>query len=494
MPDNITTMPIVADSEPKNSPVTNISSPVATPVASIVSSQEQKIQPSIDNQKPELKQAWVDMDKETEALKNAITAGVSKQGNVDIYAMPKEFQKHNTVAGSKFSLGTLVMIGGLVLFFLASSLTVLYFLNPDILTKITGISFGNSEPEQQASKVVSDQELLALIAPATSTVEIATTTATSTATSTPPKETYLAYNIEFGKINTFADYYLLVTKYGSARWIQQADAEKLIADSSSDLGAASVSVIKTKTPVLDPLVQIAEQVTDQTAQLNVVLPDNVSKGTVNMVLENGLWKIDNENWILPVAASQVAYIQGEDRDADGLTDAEEDLFGANKDNIDTDGDGYTDAVEVSGLYDPNKKAGKLVDSGKFATYLAENGYYSIIRPSQWSQSKDNTDNSINFRGLDDHYIKIVTAENFNKLDLDTLYINKFQVGQIDNLLRVASDSWSGIMSPDGLSLYVMPKISQSRYYIVEYHLPSNTQALEYKELFMAMIKSLVIKK
>lgn len=45
-----------------------------------------------------------------------------------------------------------------------------------------------------------------------------------------------------------------------------------------------------------------------------------------------------------------------DADCDGLTDAEEKLYKTNSSNSDTDGDGYSDGVEVKSGYDPTKKA------------------------------------------------------------------------------------------------------------------------------------------
>jgi hypothetical protein len=46
----------------------------------------------------------------------------------------------------------------------------------------------------------------------------------------------------------------------------------------------------------------------------------------------------------------------DDPDQDGLTTAEERLYGTDPSNKDTDGDGYTDGVEVRGGYNPLKKA------------------------------------------------------------------------------------------------------------------------------------------
>ena len=48
-----------------------------------------------------------------------------------------------------------------------------------------------------------------------------------------------------------------------------------------------------------------------------------------------------------------------DSDNDGLTDAEEKIYGTNPFNPDTDGDGYLDGAEVKGGYNPNGP-GKLL--------------------------------------------------------------------------------------------------------------------------------------
>jgi hypothetical protein len=452
-----------------------------------------------------MKQAWNDLDKTdqikqgSDDLKNAIIgiAGTkpTKQENVDIYAMPKEFQKHNTVAGSSGSLGLIMMSGALLLLLIVGSGAVLYYLKPDLLASMTGMTIkGTEETVTPPVQTVVETPVIAQEPVVTSTLEIATSTEDLMASSTPAKDVYLAYNIELARVNTFADYFNLINKYGSARRVQQIEAEKLLADVTSDKGISTVVNLKKSIPLLDPLAKIVDKVEDKLASLEVALPDNESKGTVDMIWENNAWKLDNENWQLAVKEEAVTYTSGQDRDNDGLSDREEDLFASNKESSDSDADGYSDAVEVAGLYDPNKKSAKLIDSGKFTTYLADDGAYSLIRSSEWSQSKDNNDNSVNFHSKDDHVIKISTILNFDKLSLDELYLKQLGLVQIDSGARMTNDTWTGIMSPDGLRLYLVSKLDTSKYYVLEYKVPANTSVLEYKALLGAMIKSLVIKK
>lgn len=72
-----------------------------------------------------------------------------------------------------------------------------------------------------------------------------------------------------------------------------------------------------------------------------------------------------------------------DGDADGLSLAEEELYGTSDENSDTDGDGFMDMLEVTNLYNP---AGftptRLEDAGLVRTF-AKDGAYQLLIPSTW---------------------------------------------------------------------------------------------------------------
>lgn len=62
-----------------------------------------------------------------------------------------------------------------------------------------------------------------------------------------------------------------------------------------------------------------------------------------------------------------------DADCDGLTDAEEKLYGTDLNSADTDKDGYSDGVEIRSGYDPLKPApGDKIETGKSSSLPDEN--------------------------------------------------------------------------------------------------------------------------
>lgn len=83
--------------------------------------------------------------------------------------------------------------------------------------------------------------------------------------------------------------------------------------------------------------------------------------------------------IQPVAAP--------DSDADGLSDAEEALFGTNANNTDSDADGYSDGSEVMNGYDPAIPGQTLAASARLAVNNVGDKW-SVLLPVAWSVSLD----------------------------------------------------------------------------------------------------------
>lgn len=137
----------------------------------------------------------------------------------------------------------------------------------------------------------------------------------------------------------------------------------------------------------------------QAPNANTNLPANNVNGNVNEIVNlntnanvNGNENAninENLNFVQPPPAEIVF---GSDADFDGLTDNQEDLYGTNKDNPDTDGDTYLDGAELEGLFDPTKVGGALlVDSDLVKLYENQTFGYSVLYPSKWEaiNSADN---------------------------------------------------------------------------------------------------------
>jgi|GEM_PF-1022958 hypothetical protein len=434
----------------------------------------------------DMKQAWHDLDNGSNPSNET-----GKQGSTNVYSMPKEFQKHNPVAGASFPLGTIVMVVSVVILLLVGSIFLIYAVNPQLFTQLTGITVASDQATQ--TPVLNNNPSADTTPPSTNEV-IATSTATSTSdlvAQDTPKQIYQNYNRELSQATDFSQYYAIISKYGSKYKITQADTDKYLADNSADQGQSILNKIKATTPVIDANVNLEEILAETNATLSITLSDLQSKGVVEFVVEDGHWKLDNETWKLAKQEAATSYSSGVDRDQDGLTDQEEELLGTNKDSTDSDSDGYSDASELQNLYDPAKKMDKLVDNSRIKTYLADDSKFSLIYSSQWQRSSDNNGAKIVFSSTNGHTVTIEMTVNDSE-DLDSFYLRTLQLTQIDDALRIKGDAWLGLTTQDGLTSYIMSNNYKNTIYTI-YYSTDVSKVLEYKAFYQAMIKSLVIK-
>ncbi|MBI2484840.1 hypothetical protein HYW18_01675 [Candidatus Uhrbacteria bacterium] len=82
-------------------------------------------------------------------------------------------------------------------------------------------------------------------------------------------------------------------------------------------------------------------------------------------------------------------VPGRDLDSDGLTDAEEQLFGSNPRLPDTDGDGFLDSNEVFHGYDPSLAApATLLLSGRLTEFRRPTHPFVFLYPTPWNVTTD----------------------------------------------------------------------------------------------------------
>lgn len=407
----------------------------------------------------------------------------------DIYAMPKEFQHHNKVAGGSSPLvGALVILGSLVFLIVVGGGFFMYIFNPGLLSSITGQFIGSTI-------IPMSPEPTTLVATNTApSITEATTTPEVVLPSETPQIVYFKYLKELSMINTFEDYYILVSKYGNGRKISAVESERLLAESTPETDKSSVKAIKEAVPKITSASEagaIKEDIVGQTALLYITLSGAKATGTIAFTLENNVWKIGDENWPKTKTEPEaIQYTIGEDRDGDGLLDKEEDLLGSNKDSTDSDSDGYADLSETLNLYNPAGK-NKLVDNTSIRSYLAEDQSFYLLYPSKWVRTFNSKDGSVVFRSSDDHFIQLMIENNDKNESLDNYFKTILNLTEIKDSWRRTNDTWQGIMTEDGLQIYMMGT-KKDKIYILRYS-PSDT-VLEYPNIFQMMIKSFVIKK
>lgn len=90
---------------------------------------------------------------------------------------------------------------------------------------------------------------------------------------------------------------------------------------------------------------------------------------------------------VPVATLEfpaIIQIDSPDLDADGLTDAEEEVFTTDPSIFDTDADNYQDGLEVLNLYNPKGTAPvQIIDSGLVKDLVHAKNIYRIYYPLAW---------------------------------------------------------------------------------------------------------------
>lgn len=179
-----------------------------------------------------------------------------------------------------------------------------------------------------------------------------------------------------------------------------------------------------------------------------------------------------------------------DADSDGLSDQEEAILGTNANTVDSDGDTYNDLSELIGAYNP-AGSGKLVDNANIRKYTNTGYKYSVLYPKNWKLDLVDKGSSVIFTAADQSFIQVVTQTNERKMDIKNWYETEFSVAALDSQL-VKYNNWDGVRSADGLIVYLTDK-SFKNIYIMSYT-PISDQALSYRNLFEAMIRSFTVEK
>ncbi|MFA6381773.1 MAG: DUF6583 family protein [Candidatus Buchananbacteria bacterium] len=176
-----------------------------------------------------------------------------------------------------------------------------------------------------------------------------------------------------------------------------------------------------------------------------------------------------------------------DSDNDGLTAAEESLYGTNSAVADTDGDGYADGSELLNGYDPTKIAGSLAASNLFSAYSHQ--FYSIVYPVNWTvREQDPQKSEVLFVSATGEFIEVLVISNSENLASIDWYKKQFPEIDPATVTNIRVNDASGLRSPDNLSYYLMKDGDNSRVYILTYNTGSFTET-NFFTTFQIMVKS-----
>jgi hypothetical protein len=153
--------------------------------------------------------------------------------------------------------------------------------------------------------------------------------------------------------------------------------------------------VPTSVPIPEPI-PVPEQIPEP-----IVIPDPVIEPEEDVSIE--IPSFDSPILFPPINTSQ-----GPDIDNDGLTDAEELVFGTDPGMWDTDGDGYNDGLEVMNLYNPLGFAPvRIIDSAVVREYTNPTFGYNIYYPQAWNVGAvDTSAREILFSGITGDYIAV----------------------------------------------------------------------------------------
>lgn len=189
--------------------------------------------------------------------------------------------------------------------------------------------------------------------------------------------------------------------------------------------------------------------------------------------------------------------QGVDTDSDGLTDAEEKLYGTSARNPDTDGDTFLDGNEVFHRYSPlEASSATLLQTGVVIQYDDQFGDFHFDYPNGWT-AKDTVDEEnkittvVNLETSSSALIRISLSTKEQQETFEQWYTQNV-VSSIDvNDIRstFTKQGYEKYASTDERTVYL---VFDMTVFIFTYDLSDET-AIEYLQTFAMLINSFIFK-
>lgn len=183
-----------------------------------------------------------------------------------------------------------------------------------------------------------------------------------------------------------------------------------------------------------------------------------------------------------------------DTDRDGLTDVEEQVIGSSSTNPDTDGDSYRDGLEIANGYNPllaGSSDPTKLPNAKFvtstATTFVDNNFATLI-PVSWSVTSLSANRQLTIAAETGEIVKITAKSNVQSLSPSAAMLQVYPQLTIGQLTPITAGQLSGVVSPNGLIIYLVDQ-GRSTIYTIEY-IKEPAADWRYPSLLMMIAKNM----
>jgi hypothetical protein len=228
-------------------------------------------------------------------------------------------------------------------------------------------------------------------------------------------------------------------------------------------------------PVVTKTSTLADVQEEVQVEKDVPAEEDVDEDIADEEVEEDVDEQDESPQFDPAALNKYTLdvLRGSDNDNDGLTDAEEALFGTNEGLMDSDGDVYKDKEEIQNFYSPiTAEAVRLWDEDVVDYYTNTKYGYKILYPTTWLiQAVDpNDSDDLMISSNQNEFVNILVYEKPATQNIENWYLGMATSAKKSQLKKYTNYNELNVLeSPDGFTVYIESKM-RDRVFAVNYNI------------------------